>query len=322
MPSFLCDYQNEAVVLSNGQVTTCCMDPMGTNDIGSIYREDFAEIERRYLHWRGRVVEDVHSLPRCTECYVKIEQKGFPKTGTYVVDPDPARKQAFLAEMGGRVTQLVIELTAICNLKCVGCPQSWVDLPALRGEKYLDVPKLQAWLEPGLRQIRFIRLYNYSETFIHPESFAFIAWAKRVSPATRIQVAANGLTLGTPAKRRAVISCGVDELVFSIHGDSQESVQKYMTEQFQFDRLMAILEDLVALRREAGARKPRMIWKYLLFAWNDTDEQIARARATATDLGLDGMIFDLPGKPAPSIRFSSDRAALAALNRSVVRLAG
>ena len=38
MPSFICDYLNEIVILSDGSVTTCCLDPPGVNEFGRIHQ--------------------------------------------------------------------------------------------------------------------------------------------------------------------------------------------------------------------------------------------------------------------------------------------
>ena len=82
MPGFLCDFLNEAVILSDGRVTTCCLDPLALNVFGSIFEDGFRGIENKYRNVVASITEDVLSLPRCRICYDKIAAAGFPDTGT------------------------------------------------------------------------------------------------------------------------------------------------------------------------------------------------------------------------------------------------
>ena len=87
MPSFICDYLDEIVLLSDGNVTTCCLDPLGVNSFGNIYKHEFHQIQKKYIEIRNQITKDVLSMPRCSICYDKIKEAGFPPTGTYKVDP-------------------------------------------------------------------------------------------------------------------------------------------------------------------------------------------------------------------------------------------
>jgi hypothetical protein len=301
MPRFICDYLNEMVLLSDGRVTTCCLDPLAVNAFSSIYEHDFSHIRQNYLELREQITRDVLSMPRCAICYTKLQQAGFPHTGTYRADPAPHEIDLFLNKP---LKQCVIELTSQCNLKCSGCMQSRYDFRKYRAKPYLDVKYLQSWLDPGLVHINRIRLYNYGETFLHPAAIAFCRFVKNQAPDLFLEIATNGVLLDTPEKRAMLMRAGIDYLVFSIHGSSQETVQKYMTPKFKFQRLLDILRDLVTIRSVSALKKPLLIWKYLLFEWNDSDAEIDRARRLSKEIGLDGLQFCLVGYPSPSKRFT------------------
>jgi hypothetical protein len=79
-----------------------------------------------------------------------------------------------------------------------------------------------------------------------------------------------------------------------------------MTPRFRFQKIIDILKDLVAIRAKLNLKKPLLFWKYLLFEWNDSDEEIRRARRLSKEIGLDGLQFCLVGYPSPSKRFTAN----------------
>lgn len=306
MPSFLCDYINEIVVLADGRVTTCCLDPLGVNVFGNIATDSFYEIEKKYLDIRERITHEISSMPKCQICYRKIKDSGFKQTGTYQVNPSAEDIMDFLNSNQVKIQQMVIELTIKCNLKCNGCMQSRVDFAAHRHSAYLDTKALMSWFNDALEGIKCIRLYNYGETFLHPEAIELIGHIKKKSPATVVSVATNGMLLNTENKQEKLVRSGVDELLFSIHGSSQESIEQYMGSGFDFSQILDVIHNLQKLKKGLRTKVPRIIWKYLLFEWNDSDEEIERAERLARELDLGPVHFDIPGYPAPTKRFRKD----------------
>ena len=195
--------------------------------------------------------------------------------------------------------------------------QSRVDFRKYRHEQFMNVERLQPWLDPHIKTVKHIRLYNYGETFMHHRAIDFCLFVKERSPATGIDIATNGMLLNTHEKRRKLVAAGVDHISFSIHGSTQEAVQKYMTKKFKFMDILEILKDMMAIKKELGVKKPILHWKYLLFEWNDSDEEINRARSLSNEIGLDGILFSLVGYPSPSKRFTQNSKEWDQLNNGI-----
>lgn len=312
MPPFICEFAREMVILSDGNVTTCCIDPLAINAFANIHQESPEEILRKHHTVYNSITNDIESMPRCRICYKKIKESGITKTPTYNSDPSPKEVSDFLQEIASDKIRLVIELSSICNLKCNGCITSREEIKNYREKPFLDVPALVAFLKPNLDRIGTIRLYNYGETFLHPEAISFCTQIKSLAPSIRIDIATNGMLLNSEEKRRRLVRSRVDELYFSIHGGKQESVQKYMTEKFDLDLAISIIEDIQRIKKSLQTDKPKIFWKYLLFAWNDTDAEITAARQLAARLGV-SLAFTIPGFPSPSPRFSNNPALYTAL---------
>lgn len=298
---FLCDYLNEIVILSDGSITTCCMDPIGLNRYADIGQDDFETVLKKHKCVLESIVEDPLSMPRCRICFEKISAAGFPETGTYKTDPSNKEIIAFINKKK-RPRQLVIEMSSICNLTCNGCMQSRADIPSTRKHPLIDFDALSTWILDTAENIQYLRLYNYGETFVHPRSFEFIEFIRKLAPDIKIEIATNGLLLDTREKRKRLIDANVHCIYFSIHGSDAQSVEKYMTSVFDFEKMMGIISDCSRLKIAYG-KNTCLIWKYLLFEWNDTDDHIEQAKYLARKNGIDQLIFWLPGFPSPSKRF-------------------
>jgi pyruvate-formate lyase-activating enzyme len=302
MPEFLCYYLNEITLLCDGRATTCCMDPLGINSFADINEDDYLTVREKYLAIREKTSRDVESLPRCKICYEKIKAAGFPETGTYVADPSPEELERFLMKGPEALEKFVVELTVKCNLRCNGCMQSRTNFMEYRARPFADVEALTDFLGAA-EKISQIRLYNYGETFLHPRALDICEFLREAGLNGVTDIATNGLLLNDKKKRERLIRSGLLALIFSIHGGSQESASRYMTEAFDFKKMMRILADLKAIRDGLGRDSPKLVWRYLLFEWNDSDEETGKALERAAALGLDKLDFGLVGFPSPSRRF-------------------
>lgn len=297
---FHCKFLEEIVILSDGRITTCCMDPLGENAYGSIHDGDYDSWVHKYADKVARIMADPESTPRCAACYAKAAAA--PDKGSIYQKTSPEKElvEKTLAQSAQGPKRAVIELSSICNLKCRGCMQYRSNIPDTREQPLMDMDPLMSWMRGSKAAIEKIRLYNYGETFVHPRAIEFISFLKGLD--MFVEIATNGLLLNSEDKRRSLVASGVDRLLFSIHGADQESAAGYMTDVFKFDQIMDTLASLDTLRKELGASM-EIYWKYLLFEWNDTDEHLGRAESLARSLGVDKLQFTLPGYPSPSKRF-------------------
>jgi MoaA/NifB/PqqE/SkfB family radical SAM enzyme len=256
-------------------------------------------------------VTDINNFPHCVRCFEahRSYYNQFHKLQT-----TPEEVEAFLS--ADRIPpNLVIELTIVCNLKCKGCPQPDVDFKKsrLNERTFIDVPILQAWLAPFVNQVQWVRLYNYGETFAHPQSIDFCSFLTAANPKMLVDIATNGLLLDTDDRMLSLIQAQPDVLHFSIHGASQASLEQYMGSRANFEKVLGILRRLITLRQQLGFVLPVLGWKYILFDWNDTDEEMARARSLAREIGVDFYGFEMTTGPLASKRYILGSEVLQAL---------
>src|SRR5207247_5349293 len=136
-------------------------------------------------------------------------------------------------------------------------------------------------------------------------------------PHVYLYTSTNGLALTEPQARRLVHS-GIDEVTFSIDGATPESYVKYR-QRGRFDLAIATLRAMADEKRKAGRDLPFLNWRYILFTWNDSDEEMHRARSLATNIGVDRLCWEMTDHPegAYSRRFVPGSADLASIRREI-----
>ena len=129
---------------------------------------------------------------------------------------------------------------------------------------------------------------NLGEPFLSPTICQELPLLRAKNPDCWILVSTNGILLNTDAKREAALY--LSQIMFSVHGISDEMSTKYMLEG-SFEKAYAAMKAMVAYRDARGLKAPVLEWKYLLFNWNDQPQSIRRAIEMAKEIGVDLITF-------------------------------
>jgi Radical SAM superfamily len=157
--------------------------------------------------------------------------------------------------------------------------------------------------EVGASLVR-IDFFNYGEAFLHKRAVDMCEYIKRRFPSIYLYTSTNGLALSEERARRLVHS-GIDEVTFSIDGASQDTYARYR-QRGRIDAALATLRAMADEKRHSGRDLPFLNWRYILFTWNDNDQEMSRARELACDIGVDRLCWELTDHPehAYSRRFT------------------
>ena len=163
--------------------------------------------------------------------------------------------------------------------------------------------------EEGVQWIRFVHFEGRGDPLMNPGLGEMIATTRAHYPRALTMVT----THGSYPYRPWLVESGLDVLRLSVDGATPESYRRY--------RVGGDLECVLALmrriRHERRSRdRPRMQWKYILFEWNDGDDELRLAGQLADDLESD-LCFCLVHTPGRSRRFSSPED----LSQTLARLA-
>ena len=175
--------------------------------------------------------------------------------------------------------RLYIECTAACNISCFqACCAPETGITRTRQAGMLDWDVFTRVVDEAGPSLVRIDFFNYGEAFLHKRAVEMCEYIKTKFPHIYLYTSTNGLALNEEKARRLVHS-GIDEVTFSIDGASQETYARYR-QRGKFDVAIANLRAMADEKARSGRDVPQLNWRYILFKWNDSDEEMAaRARA-------------------------------------------
>ena len=174
----------------------------------------------------------------------------------------------------------MVEPTRRCNLACPMCPVGSdrtyrpQDMPLERFRKVIDE------LAPFLIHLT---LHNYGESFLHRDIYHMIEYAKREG-IPDVNVSTNGHFLD-PSR---LVDSGLDEIMISLDGVTQETYAKYR----RGGKLEKVIENIRGLDEEKKKRqteKPLIELQFIIMKHNQ--DQMDRFRKLAAELGAERIRF-------------------------------
>lgn len=191
-----------------------------------------------------------------------------------------------LAEFGERSTccasypvWLTIDPTNSCTLRCPFCPNGFGNITRPRGMMSGDTfARIIDQLGPYLLHID---MQNWGEPLLNKDVYAMIAHAKKYG--VHITVSTNFQHFDERSAE-ALVDSGLDRLIVSIDGASQQTYEKYRRGG-SFQTAIDNVRMLVGKKRELKRRLPMIIWQFLVFRHNE--HEIETARRMGQELGVD-----------------------------------
>jgi hypothetical protein len=295
-----------AVLLCDGRIVCGCADPYGHRPLGDLRTATMHQV------WTGSTISTLRSDLNaggsrfCGDCPLKLP---LGKDEMPVVQP---------VDAGPLPSRLYIECTAACNISCAeACCAPETGITRTRQAGMLDFDLFQRAVDEAGPSLGRIDFFNYGEAFLHKRAVEMCEYIKAKFPLIYLYTSTNGLALSEVQARRLVHS-GIDEVTFSIDGASQETYVKYR-QRGRFEVALANLRAMADEKRRAGRDLPFLNWRYILFNWNDSDEEMERARQLAVEIGVDRLSWELTDHPesAYSRRFVPGSADLASIKREI-----
>ncbi|MEW6363606.1 MAG: radical SAM protein [Acidobacteriota bacterium] len=284
MERFTCDWAFKTlVVLCDGKVVCGCADPRGERPVGDLTTDSVADV------WNGPVLSEVRDglrrghAPFCLNC--GIRRPLLPDEPVPQMEAPPMPQRAF------------IEPAVTCNISCyrAHCSRE-AKLALTRRQSTMDMATFTGIMQQMGESLHRLELFNYGETFVNAGAIDMIRMVKQRWPHVYLFVSTNGLLLDAPDKIAGLVESGADEITFSIDGSSPAVYERYRRGG-DFNRAIKNMGALVAARNAAGRESPIVNWRYILFNWNDSDEEMNGARRMAMCLGVDRLCWEITDHP-------------------------
>jgi hypothetical protein len=282
---FRCTWPWEMLVmLCDGRLVCGCADPYAKRVLGDARTESVAQV------WTGPTIRALRGdlnaggSAFCGDCSLKLPLADH--------EMPPVRE----LDAGRHPRRMFIECTAACNISCFqACCAPETGISRTRQAGMLDVDLFTRVLDevgPSLARIDF---FNYGEAFLHKRAVEMCEIVKTKYPHIYLYTSTNGTALSEEQARRLVHS-GIDEVTFSIDGARAESYGRYR-QRGKFDVALRNLQAMADEKQRSGRDLPFLNWRYILFTWNDSDEEMALARARAAELGADRLCWEITDHP-------------------------
>jgi hypothetical protein len=272
------------VMLCDGRMVCGCSDPYARRVLGDTRTTSVRDI------WTGPTASALRAdlnaggSKFCGDCPLKLP---------LAKDATPPERPLDVGPYPGR---LYIECTAACNISCLqACCAPETGITRTREAGMLDFDLFTRVIDeagPGLGRIDF---FNYGEAFLHKRAVDMCAYIKEKFPQIYLYTSTNGLALKDDSARR-LVHTGIDEVTFSIDGATQAAYERYR-QRGKLDVALANLRSMVDEKRAHGRDVPVINWRYILFAWNDNDAEMQRARELAAEIGVDRLTWELTDHP-------------------------
>lgn len=183
----------------------------------------------------------------------------------------------------GMPTSISLEPTTSCNLRCPECPSGLRSFTRPTGMlTHETYQKIIDELAPSLSYLIF---YFQGEPYLNPKFLEQVKYAheKRIYTAT----STNAHYLDD-AKAKATVLSGLDRLIISIDGTSQETYEQYRVGG-SLEKVIEGTRNIVKWKRELKSRTPHIIFQYLVVKPNE--HQLEEVKTLAKELEVDEVAF-------------------------------
>lgn len=179
----------------------------------------------------------------------------------------------------GTPMTISIEPTTACNLRCPECPSGLRSFSRETGNMKTDF--FRKVIDEMYQKLIYLIFYFQGEPYINPAFLEMVSYAHQKGIYTITST--NGHFLD-PENARKTIASGLDRIIISVDGATQEVYAQYRKE----GTLSTVLEgarNLVAAKQKAKSNTPHIIFQMLVVKPNE--HQIDDVIKLAKEIGVD-----------------------------------
>ena len=178
---------------------------------------------------------------------------------------------------------LTVEPTNVCNLKCPLCVTGNGSM--LRPSGKMSFETFRSVIDAIGHRLFYLLLYQQGEPFINPDILEFVRYAK----ARRIFVttSSNGHYLDQPTCA-GIVASGLDSIIVSIDGATQESYEKYRVNG-SLEKALNGIKRLTAEKRKQHSHSPAVYLQFIVMRHNE--HELAAMRRLRRSLGADKLLI-------------------------------
>ncbi len=174
---------------------------------------------------------------------------------------------------------LEVEPTTSCNLRCPQCPSGLRSFT--RNTGMLDFPLFKSIIDEVYQDLVWLVLYFQGEPFLNKQFLEFVKYAasKNIYTAT-----SSNAHYFTDDMAKQTVQSGLDRLIISIDGTTQESYSKYRVGG-NLDKVIDGTKNILEWKQKLNSSTPHVIWQFIAFKHNE--HEIETIKQLAKEMGVD-----------------------------------
>jgi radical SAM protein with 4Fe4S-binding SPASM domain len=191
----------------------------------------------------------------------------------------------YWSRLSGRPVQkgmpmaIALEPTTACNLSCPECPSGLKSFSRPTGNLKEEV--YRAIIDQTYKDTFYLTFYFQGEPFINPRFLEMVKYASEKRMYTATSTNAHFLN---DENARKTIESGLDRLIISIDGTSQETYESYR-KGGKLEKVIEGTRNMVKWKKQLGSSTPHLIFQFLVVKPNE--HQIEEVHRLAKELGVD-----------------------------------
>ncbi len=183
----------------------------------------------------------------------------------------------------GRPPILTIEPTNLCNLHCPLCTTGSGDMRRVQGRMSLET--FRKILDLLGDDIFFLLLYHQGEPYLNPHFLDFVKLAKQKN--IYCTTSTNGHYFDE-ATIQATIDSGLDSMIVSLDGVTQETYERYRVNG-KLDKVLQGLKRFVEIKHQRNVKHPLIAVQFLVMKHNELE--LPAIRRLVKELGVDRLLI-------------------------------
>ncbi len=183
----------------------------------------------------------------------------------------------------GYPVSISFEPTTSCNLRCPECPSGLRAFTRPTGMLQNDF--FRTTIDDIHQHILYLIFYFQGEPYLNPDFLSMVKYASDKKIYTATSTNAHYLT---DENARKTVESGLDRLIISIDGTTQEVYQQYRVGG-KLSKVIEGTQNIVKWRKALNSKTPFIFFQFLVVKPNE--HQLEEIRQMAKELGVDEVRF-------------------------------
>ena len=183
----------------------------------------------------------------------------------------------------GSPISISFEPTTSCNLRCPECPSGLRSFTRPTG--MLPDQLFRSTIDQLHQKLLYLIFYFQGEPYLHPRFLELVQYASAKKIYTATSTNAHYLT---EENARKTVESGLDRLIISIDGTTQETYQAYRVGG-SLNKVIEGTRNLLKWKKQLKSKTPFVVFQFLVVRPNE--HQVADVKKLAAELGVDAIWF-------------------------------